>query len=264
MFISYFDESGDDGYPKYSSEIFVLSSLYFHYSNWQKIYNQIHSFRKSLKQDYNLLVKEELHAKEFVTDKDPYHGRSTPSQRHDIIFKYFEFISQLEIKIIIVAIDKLKIKRPEYNVLKNALTYNIQRIENDLNFLGNEAKFMIITDEGRVGKMRNTTREIQRINFIPSRYNNNSGYRNEIKNLIEDPLPKSSSQSHFIQLADMISFVAALYVKQNLCTPKINWANRVYSVFDEGEEIELLKTVQNRLNLKASRSNEFGIVYYPK
>ena len=32
--IAYFDESGDDGLKNYSSETFILTSLYMHASNW--------------------------------------------------------------------------------------------------------------------------------------------------------------------------------------------------------------------------------------
>ncbi|WP_204279881.1 hypothetical protein, partial [Serratia marcescens] len=72
----------------------------------------------------------------------------------------------------------------DYDVLKNALTYNVQRIENDLN-INPDNRFMIITDEGRVSKMRSTTRQIQKINFIPSMFNYDT-YRKEIEKLIED------------------------------------------------------------------------------
>lgn len=162
MFISYFDESGDDGYPKYSSELFVLTSIYLHHSKWKENHDKIYNFRKQLKTDFGLKISEEFHSKEFITDKDPYHGRFTPKERKEIIFQYFRLLNLLDIKIISVVIDKTRINRPAYHILKNALTYNVQRIENDLNFLGDAGKFMIITDEGRLSKMRDTVRMLQK------------------------------------------------------------------------------------------------------
>jgi hypothetical protein len=263
MFLAYFDESGDDGYPIYSSELFVLTSLYIHHSQWKENYDRIHQFRRQLKTDFNIPVKQEFHTKEFITDKDPYHGKYSSEQRRSVLFRFFQMLPSLDIKIIGVAIDKKKINRPQYDVMKNALTYNVQRIENDLNYLGADAKFIIITDEGRISKMRQTTRAIQQINYIPSMYSYSS-YRKEIKNLIEDPLPKPSSESYFIQLADMLAFVINLYVKQNLCVPKLKWGNRIQNVLNHGDELALLNMIKTKLNIKASRSNEFGIVYYPK
>ena len=60
--------------------------------------------------------------------------------------------------VINVMIDKRKIKRFDYKVLENALTYNIQRIENDRNGKWN---YIIITDKGRISPMRKTARGIR-------------------------------------------------------------------------------------------------------
>lgn len=269
MFLSYFDESGDDGYPIYSSELFVLTSIYFHHSYWKSNYDKIYQLRKKLNIKYGLPIKQEFHTKEFITDKLPYHGKYTPTQRREIVFEFFQMLLTLDFKTIAVNINKLKIKKPQYDVLKNALTYNVQRIENDLNNLRadekfmEDAKFIIITDEGRVAKMRSTTREIQKINYIPSQFTQGS-FRKEIKNLIEDPLPKPSGESYFIQIADMLCFIISLYAKQNVCSPKIPWGNRILNVLKYGDERDLLMLIKPKLNLKASSSNEFGIVCYPK
>jgi len=263
MYIAYFDETGDDGYPEYSSEIFVLSCIYMSQDDWKSNYDEIYRFRQILKKEYGLPIKQEFHTKNFITDKNPYHGKFLAETRRNILFQYCTLVTKLNIRVINVAIDKLKINRPKYNVLKNALTYAVQRIENDLNYQGQKEKFIIITDEGRIGKMRTTTREIQRINYIPSMYSTSS-YRKEIKNLIEDPLPKRSEESYFIQLVDAISFIVHLYVKENLCHPKIPWGKRIHEVLSPGDDILLLNMMVEKINLKASRSNEFGVVYYPK
>lgn len=264
MYVSYFDESGDDGYPVYSSEFFVLTSLYFPGRLWQANFSKLRALRQFLYERYGLPVKQEFHTKEFITDKLPYHGRYQPEIRKEVLFYFCKAIRKLDLKIISVVIDKKKIKRPAYDVLKNALTYNVQRIENDLWGLPEDEKpnFLIISDEGRIGKMRSTTRALQRINFIPSNYSANA-YRKEIKLLIEDPLPKKSEESYFIQLADTCSFIIGLYVKQNGPGNKIDWGNRIRHVLAYGDEIKLMELLKPRLNLKANRKNEYGIVIYP-
>lgn len=263
MFISYFDESGDDGYPTYSSELFVLSSLYMHETHWKENLQSIQSFRKILKAEYGFLVKEEFHTKEFITDKNPYHGRFEPTVRKKILQDHCYLLSTLKLKCVSVVIDKKNINRPKYEILKNALTYSIQRIENDLNKTYTGERFMIISDEGRVAKMRETTRKIQRINYIPSKFSFSS-YRQEIQNLIEDPLPKNSQESYFIQFADLLAFLVSLYAKRNLCNEKIDWGKRILNVLDYGDEINLLDILRPCLNLKASTKNSYGIVYYPQ
>lgn len=263
MFIAYFDESGDDGYPKYSSDLFILSSVYLHHSNWNSIYKKIYQFRQSLRLKYRFPIKQEFHTREFIADKNPYHGLYSEKTRKAILFDFCQFMATLDVKVVNVVIDKKNIKRPTYHVLKNALTYNVQRIANDLSILGTEAKFFIITDEGRIGAMRDVTRKIQRINYIPSKFNNDA-YRKDISNLIEDPLPKSSDQSYFIQLADMVAFLVSLYAKQNLCATQTNWNKRISKVLTVGDEIALLNILKPVLNTQASSKNEYGIVYYPR
>lgn len=263
MFIAYFDESGDDGYPRYSSELFVLTSVYLHYSNRQGCFQKFYDFRKSLRASYHFPIKQEFHTKEFITDKAPYHGKFSTTIRRNILYGFCAFAATLDLKVVSVVIDKQNVRRPSYHVLKNALTYNVQRIENDLAPLGNVGKFMIISDEGRVGAMRNVTRKIQKVNYIPSQFGNTS-YRKEIGTLLEDPLPKNSDQSYFIQLADMISFIVTLYARQNLCKTPVAWGKRILQVLQPGDEFQLLRTLKPILNTKASGSNEFGIVYYPK
>lgn len=263
MFIAYFDESGDDGYPKYSSDLFVLSSVYLHHSNWQDIHQKIYQFRRNLRLKYRFPIKQEFHTREFVADKNPYHGLYSKTTRRAILFDFCQFMATLDLRVVNVVIDKKNIKRPTYFVLKNALTYNVQRIANDLGILGSAAKFLIITDEGRVGAMRAVTRKIQRINYIPSKFNYNS-YRKEIENLIEDPLPKSSEQSYFVQLADMMAFVVSLYAKQHLGATPTGWSKRIQNVLKYGDEIALLNLLKPILNTQASAKNEYGIVYYPR
>lgn len=262
MHLSYLDESGDDGYPKYSSELFVLSSIYFHSDLWKAHFRAIRQFRERLKEKWGLPIKVEFHSSEFIRDKDPYHGMYTPTERRAILFEYCAFVASLEFKIISVVINKTKINRPKYDVLKNAVTYNIQRIENDFNKSGHDGNFMIITDEGRIKMMRDTTRSIQKINYIPSKFGPDP-YRKEIARLVEDPLPKPSSESYFIQIADLVSFLVGLFTKQNLCNPKQKWSNRVSKVLSGGDETTLLDLLKPRFNLYASKS-PYGIVFYPK
>jgi hypothetical protein len=263
MYISYFDESGDDGYPKYSSPLFILSSIYMHHSKWKDNYERLIKFRRYLKKQYNIPVKQELHTREFILEKGIYHGKFSQQERKDIVMLGCRLVAKLNLKIINVCINKTKINRPAYDVLKNALTYNVQRIENDMRYTSGDSRFILITDEGRLAKMTKTTREIQKINFIPSQFNPQS-YRKEISCLIEDPLPKKSHQSYFIQLSDMVSFIVSMYVKQNICTPQMEWSKRLLNVFQYGDEIKLMNHLKPVLNLKASGSNEFGIVCYPK
>lgn len=263
MYLSYFDETGDDGFPNYSSELFVLSSIYLHHQNWKTIYGKIYEFRKILKNKFNLPVKTEIHTKDILLNKGSFREFNWPERKRlEIIKEIAAFISAIDIKNINVCIFKRKIITPKQiefykNILDKALSFNIQRIENDIKKIDPTAKFMIITDEGRLGSMRQTARKIQKINFIPSKYNPSS-YRQEINLLIEDPLAKDSKDSYFIQISDFISYL--VYLK---LIGKSKWHGRLdwFSEKDLNEIIEILKPI---FNLEATKNSEYGFVCYPK
>jgi len=257
--IAYYDESGDDGYPEYSSPLFVLSAVYLHFQKWQEAYQAILKFRRRLKVDFDLPVKFEMHTKHFLLNKKPYRALGMSNDdRIQILDQFCLLVASLEVRIINVVIVKPRIKHPQYKVLDTCLKYSVQRVENDL---GGEDKFMIITDAGRTGKMRHTTRKIQRINFIPSKYTPDP-YRREIKKLIEDPLPKDSHQSYFIQLADLVAYVVCLYAL--LRTKVHKFPNRMPPQVTQETVARWMGMLKPSLNLKASGKDEFGVVFHPE
>ncbi len=262
MFIAYYDESGDDGFPQYSSPLFVLSALYMHYQNWKDNYELIRQLRQRLSTNYGLPVKIELHTKSLILNKNPYRQLNlSDKQRIEIIEQFCETVGYLKLKVVNVVIDKTKVRAAKYDVLDTALTYSVQRIENDLEKIDPANKFLIVTDEGRVGKMRTTTRKIQRINFIQSKFGTGT-YRKEIKSLIEDPLPKESRESYFIQLADLVATIVYWYKLAE--SGAGNFHNRMPQEIDKDKLKDWMERIKPSLNLAASVSDSYGIVCYPK
>ena len=254
--IVYFDETGDDGSNTKSSNAFILTSIYMSADKWQENYDKIKDFRKKIKEDYGFPVPLEMHTKPFLTNKKPYWSYHwTTEQKQEIIKRFTIMIASLDISVVNVIIDKTKIETQKYNVLEKALTYNIQRIENDSAGNGN---FIIITDQGRVTPMRKTARRIRAFNPIP-RY---GGYVNKpIKNMIEDILEKNSKESYFIQVCDFISYFVHLhysYVLKNKALPK-----RVSNLIDYHFINGVIKSLDIIFNHKAS-TDPHGYVIYPK
>lgn len=265
MYIAYFDETGDDGYPDYSSKVFVLTSCYIDHNKWKHAYFLLSKLKKQLKNTYGLPIKTEIHTRKLLLNKNPYRSLNlTNEKRLEFCLCVAEFIKSLDIKCINIVIDKTKINDKNKNTYKDildiSLKFNIQRIENDLSRINTENKFLIITDEGRIKKMRQITRKIQKFNYVPSLYTK-SNYRNEIKRLIEDPLPKNSGESYFIQIADFISYFINLYI---LKTNNIDsWHNRL-DWLDIKDVVRVIDKIKPILNMEASKKGSYGIVIYPK
>ena len=264
MYIVYFDETGDDGYPNYSSQVFVLTSLYLHHRVWKEEYEKIYAFRRALKEQYGIPVKFELHTRALLTNKKPYTSLNLSEEsRFGIALELARLIGSLDLQLVNVCIDKTKItpaNEGRYkDVLDAALTFNIQRIENTIRKVEPGTRVLTITDEGRVGKMRKTTRKIQKFNVIPSLLGSGT-YQQEIQLLIEDPLPKNSKESHFIQICDFVSFCFYLRVLQDR---RIPWHGRLRWLQIEQLD-QIIESLKPALNKKASRENDLGLVIYPK
>lgn len=263
MRIAYYDEAGDDGYPKYSSPLFALSAVYMHYLQWQPNFERVQEFRRGLKRDFGLPVKLEMHTKYFVLGKNPYRSAGlSEADRIQVMDLFADLIGSLQMKIINVVINKPALQGNPVAVLDTALKFSVQRIENDLEPARNpESRFMVITDPGRVGAMRGTTRRIQRINFIPSRFGMKP-YRREITTLIEDPIQKDSKESYFIQLADYVSFVAYLYT--HFVTGVGAPHGRMPAAVTRDKVRDWMERMRPALNTRAAGDDEFGVKIYPR
>ena len=259
-YIAYFDETGDDGANTQSSKQFVLTSAYMDSNSWQSNYNKIRECRKELKEKYGLHISEEIHTKHLVRDKGMYRPYNwSDEQRRNILIDITKCISGLDIKFTNIIIDKTKIKTTDYRVLENALTYNIQRIENTS---GGQWNYLIITDEGRLAPMRKTARAIRAYNPVQSHF---GGTQNiPIKGMIEDVLSKDSKESFFIQLCDFVSFFADLYYRTEDRGEAL--PQRVERIVDGIFVKRVFATLEkgNVLNLKASNTHAYGFVIYPK
>lgn len=263
VYLSYFDESGDDGNPG-SSPLYVQTAIYLHHRHWNDTFEALYEFRRRLKTDYGLPIRLEIHVKPFLLNKRPYQRLKIPEgTRVKIIDEFCEVLATLPLKTLNVVIDKDKIISPaHYDILEKAMEYTIQRLENDLNKNDPSSSFLIITDEGRVGKMRRIARKVRRMNFIPSRFQPGTYLDARITKLIEDPLPKSSNQSYFIQASDFIATVTFYYQLHKL--GKLSFPRRFPKSVNSAKIEVWMKTLLPILNTHASYSDQFGVVCYPK
>lgn len=261
-YLVYFDETGDDGLVQYSCDHFVLTSIYMPAEKWQGNFNKIQEMRQGLRNDFGLHVTEEFHTKHFLTDKNPFrvYGWSK-TEKQEILKRYTKTLACLDMQCINVIIDKEKVKLATYPVLENALTYNLQRIENDC---AGEWKYIVISDKGRVGIMNYTARRIRAYNPIPSMFG--TTYKNQpIQNMTEDILEKDSKESYFIQACDFISYFVHLHF--TIKNQGKELPNRVANIIDNSFVGSVMETLKKggTINLNASRSSHpYGFVIYPK
>ena len=245
----YVDESGDCGLSGSPTRYFSLVGITVHESRWRDFHNQLVVFRRTMKAVHKLPTRLEIHASEYIR-RPPVSGM----QKHVRLSILRQYLDELEkmnfISITGVVVDKQG-KPPTYDVFTSAWQALFQRFENTIgygNFPGQHRgdKGMAIVDNTDGRKLQRLMRKMAAYNPIPSIY---GGFRNiPVVNIIEDPTHRDSSQSYFIQSADVCAYF--LQQKQSPCayvrkSGAKNYYNRLQAV----------------LNRKASSANGFGIVY---
>lgn len=161
-------------------------------------------------------------------------------------------------------VDRQDVDESEYDVLDNAVTCILTRLEADLRGreelgVGGKQRFMIITDKGRVAPMTRVSRRRQVYN--PTRPHSGGAYQFLIKRLLEDPLPKESDNSFFIQLTDLMATITLLYIRNE--TDR-DWSRQLPYQLEPMDVRRWMDELRGVLNLEASKDSAYGVLYYPE
>jgi hypothetical protein len=251
MYLMYVDESGDTGVANSPTSYFGLSGLVIHESQWRNFVSQLVGFRKTLKAVYGLPIRTEIHASEFI-QSPPIPGMA----RHIRLAILRNFLDELVklnyISITNVIVDK-STKPLDYDVFESAWQALFQRFENTLkygNFPGGHRNDygIVLTDATDGRKLQRLVRRMAVYNPVPNQVWAGPGYRNlPILRIIEDPHPKDSRDSFFIQACDVTAyFLHQLY--------------RPNSFVRRQTAQKYLHRLAPILNRRASLGNQLGIV----
>ncbi len=221
MFLMYIDESGDVGHNNSPSRYFVLSAILLHESNWQNILDDLVVFRRSLKQQYGLGMKEEIHASVFINGSANLKANITRNDKLDILKKCLKWLDSRN-DISIITVRCLKSSNLGKDIFDFAWRVLIQRFDNTLarnNFPGGTGsdKGVVISDNTNGEKLTQLLRAMRRYNQVPNqRITHGSGARNiRLRAIVEDPFMKDSKQSYFHQMADVVAYFARQFYEPN-------------------------------------------------
>lgn len=251
MYLMYVDESGDTGLVGSPTEHFALSGLVVHESRWRDFVNQVATFRRTLKAVYGLPIRTELHAAHLI-QSPPIVGMGRHT-RLAILRNFLDEIAKMDfVSVTNVVLSKAG-KPPDYDVFANAWQALFQRFENTLrygNFPGSHRNDygLVLTDATDGRKLQKMVRRMAVYNPIPNQPWAGPGHRNlPILRVIEDPHPKDSKDSYFIQACDTCAYFLMQTVRPNSFIRRQgaqNYINRLRPV----------------LNMRASSAHPLGIV----
>jgi hypothetical protein len=245
----YVDESGDCGLNNSPTTHFALSGLVVHESRWRDFTTQVATFRKTLRSVHGLPLRNEIHASHFI--KSPPVPGMSRHIRLAILRNFIDELAKMDfISITNVIVDKTN-KPTTYDVFLNAWQALFQRFENTLsygNFPGaHRNDFGIVLTDGTDGrKLQRMVRRMAVHNPVPNM--SGVGYRNlPIVRIIEDPHPKDSKDSYFIQACDTCAYFVLQKQKPNSFIKRSSAQNYIHRL-------------QPVLNRRATYANALGIV----
>jgi len=249
MYIAYVDESGDDGRNVAITRYFTLSGIILADSNWKIFLEKVKAFRQGLKRDFRLTLKSDLRATDLWRSGGDFRGLGLSYADRTRIFRQTaEFLrSSQEIAILTISIDKGSPQlTSNVKISEVAWTMFLQRYENWL--VAKQEFGIVVDDEGYDKMVRLLSRKMRVYNPIPSHYG--GYYQAPLVKIIEDPFSRHSQYSYFVQLADMMAYLARL---RHDHTPK----HVKYGIH------KLYKRIKPRYILEASRKDNYGFVIYP-
>lgn len=261
MYLIYTDESGDAGIKKRGgTPFFVISGIIIHESYWNEVFQGIVNLRRLWHVWHKTPQRIPLHATDIVNGHGDYHHSQyglTTTDRLDIYKDALEYLAGLtgKIHILNVFIRKNNIIKTDLDVFEWAWKFFIQRINNTLDaggYLGTEKNYaMLITDRTHDDHLRKLLRQMRAFNYIKSKRPSGPQYYNSlVTRVLDDPVPRDSKHSYFVQMADLVAFALA---RRDF--PRPNLAAYKFETYFDILDPVLLKA--------ANPSDPHGVYYWP-
>jgi hypothetical protein len=208
MYLAYVDESGDDGAR--GSVSYALGCVMIDGSNWASAFDGMIAFRRFLRTRFGIPVRVELKANYLLRNGGPWlsHHPLPSRMRHAISRGHLRIQSKLGMTAFAVVIDKAKAtskfggRRVTSDI---AWEYLLQRLERRATKEGTQ--ILLVHDEGEALTIRKRARKSRRAGTAGSAFG--TGILSvPFMRLLDDPVPRGSHQSYFLQLADVNAYAA--------------------------------------------------------
>lgn len=207
MYVAYVDESGDDGTKRRSSMSYVLGCVLIESAEWTKAFDGLIAFRRYVRSAYGIPVRAELKANYLLHNGGPLRGRPLSERaRFKLYRSHMRIQDKLGMKAFAVVIDKrdAAVKFGDGRIASDiAWEYLLQRLERSFR----QTEVLVVHDEGEALAVRKRARKARRAGTAGSAFG--TGRLNvPFLNLLDDPVPRNSQQSYFLQLADLNAYAA--------------------------------------------------------
>lgn len=199
MLLAYVDESGDKGAK--GSDTYSLGCLMLSADDWPSSFDAMLNFRRFLKTRYGIRARAEIKANYLMRGKKDLTGLGD-SQREAIYRSHMRMVPKISGSAFAVVIEKraLVVGRDPFDT---AWEFLLQRLERESDRTGHPV--MVVHDEGDNLGVRKIARKARRAGSAGSAFGT-TYFKRPFTALLDDPVPRDSQQSYFLQLADLIAY----------------------------------------------------------
>jgi hypothetical protein len=244
MLIAYIDESGDTGNdPGRSSKTYTLGCVLVESDTWNTSFDNLIAFRRRLKQTYGVPIRAEVKANYLIRNSGTFKNSNLNPNDRRMIYK--AHLNQLSQDSNLRAFGIIIHKTMSYSgkdVFGFAWTTLLQRLERTSYGLGN-VPILIVHDEGENASIRKLARWSRRRLSSGSIIGGGSRHL-PFSKLLDDPIPKASHESYFLQLADLVAYAAfrRIYAPSHSVSGVVNqnmWDNLGAGVFGAVNQVRM-------------------------
>jgi len=210
VIIAYVDESGDDGKGK-GSKTYSLGCVMVDSGRWTEVFDQLIEHRRWVRSTFGIPVRAEVKANYLLRNGGPL--RSNPLGEKARFALYRSFL-RLQPKLGLDAFAVVIDKEQSANKFSGARAasdvaweYLLQRLERRATKSSPKTEVLLVHDEGDELTVRKRARKARRAGTAGSFFGTGL-LKRPFDRLLDDPVPRTSHQSYFLQLADLDAYAA--------------------------------------------------------
>lgn len=207
MHIAYVDESGNLG----RSKTYTLGCVLVAADAWPATFDALIAFRRFLRKRFGVPIRAEMKANYLLRNEGPFAGLGLPEGMRRTIYRQTMRLHPkigLQTFAVVIRKDELLLRNPDLSPRDVAWDYLLQRLRTaSLRPPIGPTTILLAHDEGEEATIRGLARRARRAGTAGSKFGTGM-LRVPFTTLIDDPVPKKSQHSYFIQLADMSAYAA--------------------------------------------------------
>jgi hypothetical protein len=223
MYLGYLDDSGDPGVHAGSpTPTYTTACVLVRDSHWVGLFEELIRFRRYLRQNFGLRMRQEVRATELVRGSGPWATLPYGDRVRKRVFRSFMRLQGKvgTVQTFAVVIDKSRLGSPD-EVRAATWRHALERVEAFARH--NNDTVMLFPDSGEYHRFRKLSREMRRHSQVGAMIGGGSLDRPLVRYLIDDPVERDSAQSYFIQLADLNAYAAYRKERPHPAFPQTMW-----------------------------------------